>query len=71
MSTAGIILGGWLGNFLTRLAAGATPIDGLHESTVKAAVTNVPPRRRRSRHFGASPELAPAADQTQFIRGLS
>lgn len=70
MSTAGITLGGWLGNLLTRIAVGATPIDGLHESSVKAA-TNAPPRRRRSRHFAGSYELGPARDQSQFIRGLS
>lgn len=70
MSAANITLGGWLGNFLMRLAAGATPIDGLHESSANA-ITNVPPRSRRSRHFDASYELGPAANQTQFIRGLS
>ena len=68
MST-GITLGGWLGNLLTRLAAGATPIDGLHESGVKTA-SDARPRPARSRHFAASGELGPAPGQTQFVRGL-
>jgi hypothetical protein len=66
---AGITLGGWLGTFLTRLAAGATPIDGLHVPSAKTA-TDVPPHPARSRHFATSCELGPAPGQTQFVRGL-
>jgi hypothetical protein len=68
MST-GITLGGWLGHFLTKLAAGATPIDGLHEPGAHA-VANVPPQPARSRHFAASCEAGPLPGQTQFVRGL-
>jgi hypothetical protein len=66
----GITLGGWLGNFLIRLAEGATPIDGVHQATRRAA-DNVPSQAARSRHFAASYERGVTADQKQFIRGLS
>jgi hypothetical protein len=68
MSTS-ITLGGWLGNLLTKVAAGATPIDGLHEASAKAD-SSVRPRPVRSRHFGASCDVGPGRGQTQFVRGL-
>jgi hypothetical protein len=68
MSTS-ITLGGWLGNLLTKVATGATPIDGVHAASAKTT-SDVRARPVRSRHFAASCELGPAPGQTQFVRGL-
>ena len=69
MST-GTVLGRWLGSLLTRLAAGATPVDGTHEAGTPSGLAVPPQPAARSRHFAAGCEVGPARGQLLFVRGL-
>jgi hypothetical protein len=69
MST-GKDIGTWLGGLLTRLAAGATPIDGTHDASIPSPRRALPRPAVTSRHFGGGCDLAPFPGKTQFVRGL-
>lgn len=63
-------IGGWLGLTLTRLAMGASPVDGSHGLGSQRNDRLPDTERTRSESRETAFHFAPRPHQTQFVRGL-
>lgn len=63
-------IGSWLGVMLTRLAMGASPVDGSHGLGSRRNDRSPDTERTRSESRETAFHFAPRPRQTQFVRGL-